>query len=427
MLRIELEEVNEPASEKALDALAQELGGPLPDEYRNFLLAHDGAFPEPNYFEPGNLWTAVEDFYSTADALDRARTFAGRIPAGLVPVAAAAHGDQVCVSVREHDRGVVYLWQHDGGGEADDLDLVRLADSFGDFLGSEADVRGGAAPAAAGLGGARADRGAARARLDARRRRAGADARARRGGSLRLLPREGARVGRFLGARGRGTDRAWRRGRRAGAGLAAPALRGALRTGGLGRACAGAGGRCPGADGVDPRARAGWPLGDGFRYADRQRHRPRARRVQGDVDDALLEPRGETRERGWELPPGEAEAVLALPPDKRCDEFVRSAREWKVFWILAAGDEMAVAGEAGELVPVWPHPLYALACARGQWERFTPEAVSLREWRRTWTPALVEQGTAVLVFQTPETAGKTVGAAALQGRLDEGSRGRSTA
>ncbi len=61
-----------------------------------------------------------------------------------------------------------------------------------------------------------------------------------------------------------------------------------------------------------------------------------------------------------------------------------------------------------EQVPVWPHDRYAKACALGAWEGMVPRSVQLEEWLEHWTAELVDGGTTVAVFQTPEGFGVPV-------------------
>jgi hypothetical protein len=61
----------------------------------------------------------------------------------------------------------------------------------------------------------------------------------------------------------------------------------------------------------------------------------------------------------------EFESVLALSGSERYAYFVKRVADWAELWSLKTEDGWVLAGDdAGhELVPIWPHQRFAMACA----------------------------------------------------------------
>ena len=121
------------------------LPGPLPTDYRAFLVAQNGGIPETNWFPPevdgGGFGVvaflslgAVETYLSLASTR---QTFTGRIPGNLLSVAYDDGDAQICLSLTGDDQGSV--WIYEPGLEVDPGELphpqmlVRLSQSFTDF------------------------------------------------------------------------------------------------------------------------------------------------------------------------------------------------------------------------------------------------------------------------------------------------------
>lgn len=81
----------------------------------------------------------------------------------------------------------------------------------------------------------------------------------------------------------------------------------------------------------------------------------------------------------------EYKAVVALPGPVRYEHLVKRIVDSAEVWSLKGPDGWALATHEGqELIPVWPHPRYAEACASGDWAGTTPEAISLEDWAADW-------------------------------------------
>lgn len=128
--------------EARLSAFEAWLGARLPDDYRAFLLAHNGGTPEPAGFDAGE----VDFFFALHDqrwddetpgghhahplqqvAVDWSDEFPERM---LLPFACDTRGRLLCVGVHGDDRGKVFL-----ADLAEDYDPHPLADSFTAFFG----------------------------------------------------------------------------------------------------------------------------------------------------------------------------------------------------------------------------------------------------------------------------------------------------
>jgi hypothetical protein len=129
-----------PATAEQVEAAEAELGGPLPEEHRRFLLQHNGGYVEPNVFADR---FAVHQFFSAGESGDddvrdlvevrREHDVDGdptlAIPERCLPFAMDEGGNLYCFD-RESDDSVV-LWHHDAAEDEDPFEPV--AASFGEF------------------------------------------------------------------------------------------------------------------------------------------------------------------------------------------------------------------------------------------------------------------------------------------------------
>ena len=111
-----------PLAPEQLAAFEAELGQRLPEDYRAFLLAHNGGLPVGrDYWAPGRqepdaeilcvygLHEGPEDY-----RLDVQRAFyAPKLMPGLLPIASDVGGNQFCLGYAGKPRGKVYCWDHE--------------------------------------------------------------------------------------------------------------------------------------------------------------------------------------------------------------------------------------------------------------------------------------------------------------------------
>ena len=83
---------------------------------------------------------------------------------------------------------------------------------------------------------------------------------------------------------------------------------------------------------------------------------------------------------------------------------MKRVADWQEIWSLANVEGWVLYGDKSgqELVPVWPHPRFAEACAQGEWSDCEPRLIELDEWLDQWTPGMIEDKRLVVVFPTPD-------------------------
>jgi hypothetical protein len=114
-------------------------------------------------------------------------------------------------------------------------------------------------------------------------------------------------------------------------------------------------------------------------------------------------------------------AVLALPEDERYLYFLRETagaeRLWGLLdprgWVTLTDSQ----GQAG--LPVWPHPVYASACASGDWNGYVPACIEVPAFLDQWLPDMAELGVRVDVFPATGRRGRMVPALQLELQLRE--------
>ncbi|AMV27517.1 SMI1 / KNR4 family protein [Gemmata sp. SH-PL17] len=143
-----------PPSPAQVEAFEAEIGAPLPDEYRAFLLRCNGGNLDGYQFDgptPEGEWTAVvsrvgglrdEPHLSLRSARASYQGYEVQIPRALVWIMGDPGGNAICLGLTGEHRGRVYFWVHDEGPDPDSWDgavetagnVVLLANSFTDFV-----------------------------------------------------------------------------------------------------------------------------------------------------------------------------------------------------------------------------------------------------------------------------------------------------
>lgn len=123
-------------SEAELLRLEGELGAPLPLEYRYFLERYGACILGDEDFKvvvpiaeagPWGQRTRPEYFYPLLrddpdDLYQKLRTYAGRLPAGVLAIVPDAGGNQVCLDVAGAFPGSVWFWDHEQRWFKENLD-----------------------------------------------------------------------------------------------------------------------------------------------------------------------------------------------------------------------------------------------------------------------------------------------------------------
>lgn len=104
--------------------------------------------------------------------------------------------------------------------------------------------------------------------------------------------------------------------------------------------------------------------------------------------------------------PKQIEAVIKLPAPKRYDHCIKVVADRQVAWGLYS-DGWALAGTSdGKAVfPIWPASEYATLCAVGDWAGYAPKEIDMEDLLDGLLPSLIERGTLLGVFYTPEDKG----------------------
>jgi cell wall assembly regulator SMI1 len=140
-----LSKVERPLTGEELQQVETRIGVQLPEDYRLFLLQHNGGHPEPSAFKytcDQQQWklAAVAYFlgiYEGEDEnfLEYFDDYLGRIPAETIPIARDPGGNLILLGVSEAHRGKVYFWLQDFENDAGDFSNVCfVANSFSEFL-----------------------------------------------------------------------------------------------------------------------------------------------------------------------------------------------------------------------------------------------------------------------------------------------------
>jgi len=132
-------------SAKDLEAIELQAGARLPNEYKAFLLRHNGGRPRPNAFPiqglPNNPFGVIQVFFGIDDPVESCnldwniKTLNARLPANLFPIACDDGGDIVCLSLFGDDAGSVLFWDcYNEPGEPSYANVYRIAESFTAFI-----------------------------------------------------------------------------------------------------------------------------------------------------------------------------------------------------------------------------------------------------------------------------------------------------
>ena len=121
------------------------LGVQLPEQYRQFLVAHNGARLDPDEVifpgesEPFTFLEQLFGLHNGADSLDAVRAnVEGYVPDDAIAFAEDHGGNLFCLGLRGNYRGRVFFWHHEhsrpGVTRGDWHGMTLLAESFTIFL-----------------------------------------------------------------------------------------------------------------------------------------------------------------------------------------------------------------------------------------------------------------------------------------------------
>lgn len=113
-------------------------------------------------------------------------------------------------------------------------------------------------------------------------------------------------------------------------------------------------------------------------------------------------------------------SVVHLAAPERYTHFIKRVADRQEVWSLYADGGWALVGDdnGNELVPVWPHEEYAVACAKDKWTGYRPQVIELRAWMKRWIPGMIKDKRNVAVFPTPSMQGVHVSPERLKNDLE---------
>ena len=145
----QIDDKQPPAPSERVTAFERTIGGPLPDDYRAFVIACNGGYlggALPFRIPPDNNSSVNhigglrdEDYFSLELACE---TYDGRIPRDLIWIMDDPGGNALCLGIGREHRGRVYFWSHEF--EPDDEwdgmvesagNVTLIASSFTEFVG----------------------------------------------------------------------------------------------------------------------------------------------------------------------------------------------------------------------------------------------------------------------------------------------------
>lgn len=142
-MQIEPHRDHRDANEADVGHFEMSISARLPDDYREFLLRHNGGYPSPNGFRGGD--EVLNRFFGLwqkhADLNYELLAHRGVIPEGTIPIASDPFGNAILLEVARPNRGRIWFWDHERSGEPDKA-VSLLANSFTDFVKSLVPLNG---------------------------------------------------------------------------------------------------------------------------------------------------------------------------------------------------------------------------------------------------------------------------------------------
>lgn len=131
-------------SEQEIFNLENKLGIYFPKDYIEFLKKNNGGYPDPDGFDfsNGDDGSSIDRFFSISDSKNESiieyySNYKNRIPKGYFPIAKDP-GDNLIIIDINHDKSIVYFWDHESEAEDGDIpgmgNVHLIASSFTEFI-----------------------------------------------------------------------------------------------------------------------------------------------------------------------------------------------------------------------------------------------------------------------------------------------------
>ncbi|MEK9150013.1 MAG: SMI1/KNR4 family protein [Candidatus Desantisbacteria bacterium] len=163
-MSVKIEGAEKSLTVEELQKVEEVIGVTLPEEYKHFLMMHNGGQPEPSEFEilwkkemigepwwrlnPGEeeLMVGEVDWFLSicdddeSDLLENFEDFKGRIPDDTIAIGYDQGGNYILLGITGTNRGKVFFWMLDfeerEGEIANGSNVGFVANSFNEFLDS---------------------------------------------------------------------------------------------------------------------------------------------------------------------------------------------------------------------------------------------------------------------------------------------------
>ena len=131
-----------------LEAFEDIVGAKLSNDYREFLIKHNGGKPTPSDFNISKKQgdDSIHHFYGLHDGPsyskldDTYETYFGRIPDSMIPIADDPAGNAICIGIKQKYKGQVLFWDHELEGDLLSRilgnNITVLSTTFNEFLDS---------------------------------------------------------------------------------------------------------------------------------------------------------------------------------------------------------------------------------------------------------------------------------------------------
>lgn len=130
--------------QKDLLEVEEKIGCQLPDEYKSFLLKHNGGRPvidgvrhNNEHFDYVGYFYAIRGEMYHDDLSRQVGEYKDMIPEGYLPIGESPGGDVFCISLKASTKGSIFHWDHEEAnydGDPWEYNMTNLAPSLNDFL-----------------------------------------------------------------------------------------------------------------------------------------------------------------------------------------------------------------------------------------------------------------------------------------------------
>lgn len=146
-MKLVIDSTGGPVPDGAIGELEARLGRKLPDDYRQFLAAHNARELTPHQIPISNVahssTVSVREVCcfcpgQPCDINYTYRTYAHRLPKGFFPIASDPGGNLFIMSLNDASYGAIFFWDHeneaDDGNEPHMDNVYPLAPTWSDFI-----------------------------------------------------------------------------------------------------------------------------------------------------------------------------------------------------------------------------------------------------------------------------------------------------